>query len=303
MDIIFMGTPEFAAPSLQKLLESSKHNIKAVFTKEPKEQNRGMGIVKSPIYRLAEQHCIDIYTPKTLRKDEIAAIIDGIAADIIIVIAYGLIIPANILKMKKYGCLNIHPSKLPQYRGAAPLQRTIINNEQETAICIMQMDEGVDTGDVLTQIDIDIHPDMTLKELHDICAEEGSKLLLSTLDNIDNIIPHKQPEIGVSYAPKLTKEEGQINWQEEDGKRIYGKVKGMNPWPGAYFFIQGKMMKITSASWQTVEHKENYGSIISQEFDVACRGGILRIEKIKPEGKKEMSGESFLRGCRINQLV
>lgn len=302
MDIIFMGTPEFALPSLQKLLASSKHRVKAVFTKEPKEQNRGMGIVKSPIHQLAEQYNIDIHTPKTLRKDEIAAVIDGIVADIVIVIAYGLIIPANILKMKKYGCLNIHPSKLPKYRGAAPLQRTIINNESATSICIMQMDEGVDTGDILTQMDIDIHPDMTLKELHDICAEEGSKLLLSTLDNIDNITPRKQPEIDVSYAPKLTKEEGQINWQEEDGQQIYGKIKGMNPWPGAYFFIQGKMMKITSASWKALEHKENYGNIISNEFDVACRGGILRIEKIKPEGKKEMSGESFLRGCRINHL-
>lgn len=303
MNIIFMGTPEFAVPSLQKLLKSDKHQVKAVFTKEPKEQNRGMEVIKSPIHQLAEQHYIDIYTPKTLRKDEIAKVINNIRADIIIVVAYGLIIPANILNMKKYGCLNIHPSKLPKYRGAAPLQRTIINNEPETAICIMQMDEGVDTGDILTQVDIDIPADMTLKELHDICSEEGSTLLLSTLDNIDHITPHKQSETGVSYAPKLAKEEGQINWQQEDGKQIYGKIKGMNPWPGAYFFIKDKMMKIISASWRSCEHKENYGSIVSDQFDVACKGGILRIEKIKPEGKKEMSGASFLRGCNISILA
>ncbi|MCP5369147.1 MAG: methionyl-tRNA formyltransferase [Rickettsiaceae bacterium] len=302
MDIIFMGTPEFAVPSLQTLLKSEKHCVKAVFTKEPKEQNRGMELIKSPIHQLAEKYNIDIYHPKTLRNSEIVSVIDNIKADIIIVVAYGLIIPANILNIKKYGCLNIHPSRLPKYRGAAPLQRTIINNEEETSICIIQMDEGVDTGDILAQKDIKIPKDMELKELHDICAVEGAELLLNTLDNIDNIIPHKQSEHGVSYASKLSKEEGKINWQKEDGLQIYGKIKGMNPWPGAYFFMNGKMIKIISASWKSVKHAENYGNIMSNKFDVACRGGILRIEKIKPEGKNEMSGESFLRGYNITYL-
>lgn len=298
-----MGTPEFAVPTLQKLLQSGNHHVKAVFTKEPKPQNRGMEVEKSPVHKLAEQHDIPIYTPKSLKKAESLEMIEGIDADAIIVVAYGLIIPENILQQKKYGCLNVHPSNLPKYRGAAPLQRAIINNESDTAICIIRMDAGVDTGDIMAKEDFSIDRDMTLSQLHDKCAQIGAELMVDLLDNIDHITPVKQSEEGAVYAHKLSKEEGEINWLEDKGIDIYCKIRGMNPWPGVYFTLNGKTIKILSANWNPCEHQEKVGAVMNEHFDVACLGGILRLVEIKPEGKSAMSGESFLRGNRIASLV
>lgn len=294
-----MGTPDFAVPALKSLIESKNHELVAVFTAPPKPKNRGLKIAKSPVHVLAEDNKVKVYTPESLRKGDAASVIDNIAADIIVVVAYGFIIPENILQMKKYGCLNIHPSKLPKYRGAAPLQRTIINGDKETAICIIQMDAGLDTGDVILQQDIDISNRITLTELHDKCANIGSDLLIKTLDNIDNLPRKKQSDQGLVYAEKLSKEEGLIDWQES-AYEIDCKVRGMNPWPGAYFELNGTIIKILESDiLDDNDANRAPGDIIGNNFDIKCGNGALRLLRVKPSGKSEMSGVDYLRGLGV----
>ena len=294
-----MGTPEFAVPALRYLISSSDHKIKAVFTRARKAQGRGMKLTNSPIHDLALSHNIDVYTLKTLRNEEAFKLIDSIRADIIIVVAYGFIIPKNILTAKKYGCLNIHPSKLPKYRGAAPLQRTIINGETETSVCIMQMDEGIDTGDIILQKDLILNSKITFLELHDQCAQIGGKLLLEVLENIENLPRIKQSERGVSYADKLTKEEAKVDWHDS-AFNIDCKIRGMNPWPGAYFIHDSKTIKILEATCTNNEHKSNPGEILNSDFEVACGSGTLIIKYLKPEGKPKMLATDYLRGVSSN---
>jgi methionyl-tRNA formyltransferase len=294
-----MGTPEFALSSLQSLIASAEHKIQAVFTAAPKKQGRGMSLTNSPVHDLALRHDIPVFTPSSLRNEQINALIASIEADIIVVVAYGFIIPKAILTAKKYGCLNIHPSNLPKYRGAAPLQRTIINGDKETAVCVMQMDEGLDTGDILAQENFVIPDDCTLQELHDQCAKIGSKLLLHVLENINVIAPIKQSEEGLSYAHKLQKEEGQINWSQEAAVNER-KIRGMNPWPGAYFFHQGKQVKILQAKAMQVSGDYGNGDIIDHNIClIACAANsALELITVKPEGKGAMSGASYLRGLQ-----
>ncbi len=290
-----MGTPGFAIPALKSLISSSDHRVKAVFTRAPKAQGRGMKLTNSPVHDLAILHNIEVYTPKTLKNEEAIKLIDSIRADIIVVVAYGFIIPENILGAKKYGCLNIHPSKLPKYRGAAPLQRTIINGETETAVCIMQMDKGLDTGDIILQTNLALRPTITLQELHDQCANIGGELLLEVLENIDTLPRIKQTEIGVSYADKLTKEEAKVNWNDS-AFNIDCKIRGMNPWPGVYFIHDSKTIKILEATWTNNQHQSALGEILNNNFEVACGSGTLIIKSLKPEGKPKMSATDYLRG-------
>ncbi|HJD56353.1 MAG TPA: methionyl-tRNA formyltransferase [Rickettsia endosymbiont of Pyrocoelia pectoralis] len=297
MKIIFMGTPEFAVPALTKLINSC-HEITAVFTQKPKAKGRGLNESQSPVHSLALEHQIPVYTPTTLRNEEAANLINDIDADIIVVIAYGFIIPQNILDAKKYGCLNIHPSDLPRHRGAAPLQRTIIEGDKASSVCIMQMDAGLDTGNILMKEDFDLEDGITLQRLHDKCANLGAELLIKTLANIDNIVPTPQSEEGVTYAHKLTKEEGRINWHDT-AYAIYCKIKGMNPWPGVYFKYNDKMIKILEADYLDQPHDFMSGTIINKNLEIACGKGILRVKVLQQESKRALSTAEFLRGMNV----
>ncbi|ABV74624.1 methionyl-tRNA formyltransferase [Rickettsia akari str. Hartford] len=291
-----MGTPEFAVPALKKLI--MHHEVKVVFTQQPKAKGRGLDLVKSPIHQLAFEHQIPVYTPSTLRNDDIVNLINKINADIIVVIAYGFILPKAILEDKKYGCLNIHPSDLPRHRGAAPLQRTIIEGDRKSSVCIMRMDTGIDTGDILMKEDFYLERRTTLEELHNKCANLGAALLIRTLANIDNIVPIKQSSEGVTYANKLTKEEGKINWHESAYK-IDCKIRGMNPWPGAYFSYNDKVIKILEAEYLNTNHHVTAGTVISDKLEIACGSGILQVKKLQQESKKALNVEEFLRGTNI----
>ncbi len=298
-----MGTPEFAVPALDALYNSKNYQIVAVFTAKPKPKGRKMQIVKSPIHEKAIKYNIAVHTPTSLKTLEQADLINSIEADVIVVAAYGFIIPQNILDAKKYGCLNIHPSKLPKYRGAAPLQRTIINGDKETAICIMQMDAGLDTGDIILQENFLINSRISLLELHDRCAIIGAKLLLEVLDNIDELPRIPQDETKkVVYAHKLKKEEGKINW-EDDAYHIDCKIRGMQPWPGVFFIHQGKNLQITKADYSDNNHDYPIGTIINDKFDVACGKGILHVKSVKPSGKKEMLATDYLRGINNRNSI
>jgi methionyl-tRNA formyltransferase len=299
--IIFMGTPRFAVPALKRLIQSNTHQITAVFTASPKAQGRGLETTKSPVHQLALQYNIPVYNPVTLKTGESVDLISSLEADIIIVIAYGFIIPKTILNLKKYGCLNIHPSNLPKYRGAAPLQRAIINGENENSVCIMQMDEGLDTGDIILQEKFSMSKRITLHELHDRCAILGGELLLKALDKIDILPRIKQSETGVSYAHKLSKEEGKINWHES-AYAIDCKIRGMNPWPGTYFEYNGKIIKILEATYDELDHKSAPGTVMQvddQRLKIACGKGCLLIEKLQQQGKKILSATEFLFGTNI----
>jgi methionyl-tRNA formyltransferase len=291
-----MGTPEFAVPALKKLI--THHEVMAVFTQRPKAKGRGLNLAKSPIHQLAFEHQIPVYTPSTLRNDETINLINKINADIIVVIAYGFIVPKAILDAKKYGCLNIHPSDLPRHRGAAPLQRTIIEGDQRSSVCIMRMDAGLDTGDILMKEDFDLEERTTLEELHNKCANLGAELLIKTLANIDNIVPMKQSSEGVTYAHKLTKEEGRINWQDS-AYSIDCKIKGMNPWPGVYFSYNDKIIKIIEAEYVNKSHDFTLGTVISDKLEIACGNGILRVKVLQQEGKRALPISEFLRGTNI----
>ncbi len=289
-----MGTPDFATPTLQELI-NSKHQIVAAFTQMPKPKGRGMEISYSPVHMLAEANNIPVYTPKTLKNEESFHLVSSIDADIIIVVAYGFIIPKNILDSKKYGCLNLHPSKLPRFRGAAPLQHTIMNEDKESSICVMQMDEGLDTGPILLQKDFDLPNRPTLKWIHDYCATEGAKMILKVVDNIDSIEPIIQPNEGFTYAKKLSKEDGLIDWSR-DAYKIDSQIRAVAAWPGAYTKSSIGDIKILDAQPITVNRNEPPATIIGPGLIIVCGNNALEINSLQLQGKKPISGKDFLNG-------
>lgn len=293
-----MGTPEFAVPSLQTLIDSAVHQVVAVFTQPPKSKGRGLQEIASPVHQLASQYHIPVYTPTTLRNQEAVYLINSIQSEIIIVVAYGFLIPPLILQAKKYGCLNIHPSSLPRHRGAAPLQRTIIAGDTTTSVCIMQMDEGFDTGDIILQHSFILPPRITLTLLHDQCAVIGSNLLLNVLDNIENLPRSAQSPENITYAPKLKKEEGKIDWCDSAYK-IDCQIRGMNPWPGVYFEYNGKIIKILKAEYNNIDSQMLPGTVINDRLFVACGQGILMITALQQQGRKILGVDEFLRGEAI----
>ncbi len=294
-----MGTPEFAVPSLQTLIDSPIQ-IEAVFTQRPKPKGRGHLVTTSPIHQLAEKYNIPVFTPKTLKDDEVQKQIDDIDADVIIVVAYGFIIPKKILEAKKYGCLNIHPSKLPRFRGAAPLQRTIMAGDRETSICIMQMDEGLDTGDIILKQDLTLAEDISLMELHDTCSIIGAKLLLEVLNNIELLPRIPQTEEGLTYAHKISKDEAKIEWQNS-AFSIDCKIRGLSIWPGTYFEYQNEYIKVLKAKYSNIPHQHKPGLVLDNNpLTIACGEGMLYIEEMQRAGKKPLKTQEFLLGFPIN---
>lgn len=293
MKIIFMGTPEFSVPTLKALCQH--HDVVAVYTQAPKPAGRGHKETLSPVNQLANQLNIPVYTPKTLRNDQAKAEFAAIEADLAVVIAYGLILPKEVLTAHKYGCINIHPSKLPFYRGAAPMQRTIESLEKETAMCIMQMDEGVDTGDILDMEEMQLNEDITYSELANHMAALGAKNLLKVLSNIENIIPIKQPVEG-SYAGKIKKEEGDLDWNKS-ARILAAKVRAFSPWPGTYFTANGEKIKVLKATYYSEDHKSLPGEILDKKILlIACKEGIFQPLTLQRPGKKPVAVEEFIRG-------
>lgn len=300
MKIIFMGSPAFAAPSLIKLLENN-FSISAIFTSPSKPSGRGQKVNNSVIHNLANQYNLEVYTPSTLKDQNAIDLISKIDADLIIVIAYGFIIPKAILESKKLGAINVHPSSLPKFRGAAPLQHTILSGDCTTSVCIMQMDEGIDTGPVLMSKDLDLPSDITFQQLHDVTAEMGAYLLIQTLRNIESIKPVAQDDIGSSYACKITKKDAKINWQEQ-AIIIERKVRSFNPSPCAFFEYNEEIFKVFSASAIDVDHKASAGTILNDNLLVACaHGTALDIKQIQRAGKNILEKKEFLRGYKLEK--
>ncbi len=297
-----MGTPEFALPALEALC-LTEHQVIAVYTQAPKPAGRGHAETLSPVHKLANKLGLPVFTPKTLRKLEAQEEIKALGADCAVVIAYGLILPKEVLSILPYGCINIHPSILPKYRGAAPMQRTILAGETETALCIMQMDEGIDTGDVLLMEKVKLDNDITYPQLSADIAILGAKLLLEVIDNIDNITPRKQSEDGACYASKITKEEGELNW-DKDAAQLMLKVRALNPWPGTFFNYNGEKIKVLAAKFEACEHAYEPGTIIDDKLlIIACSKGVFQPTILQRPGKGPVATSDFLRGYKISSMV
>ena len=299
MKIIFMGSPVFAVASLAELVQDNM-DIILVYTQPPRPAGRGNKITKTAIHEYAQEVGLEVRHPERLRDDNEFEYFKSLNPDLVIVVAYGLIIPKRYLDIPKYGFINIHPSNLPKYRGAAPIQRTILGGDEQTALCIMQMDVGLDTGDVVSRTIIDISDKPTYQQLHDKLAKIGAKKLIEVIKNISSLQHEKQNDILSCYAAKLTKEEAQILASDEL-EIADRKVRALNPWPMAYIVIDGQIIKIIEAESQYLEHNKLPGTVIVEDnyLKIALKGGFLLPTILQRQGKNKLSIKEFIQGFDI----
>jgi methionyl-tRNA formyltransferase len=302
--VVFMGTPEFACPTLQKLLDRGEDVI-AVVTQPDRPKGRGQKMVPPPVKDLAEKNGIPVLQPQKVRAPEFIEILKGMNPDLIVVVAFGQILPKALLDIPKYGCINVHASLLPRYRGAAPLNWCIINGETETGVTTMLMDEGLDTGAMLLKKVTPIDPEEDTRSLHDRLSALGADTLSETLDMLaaGGLNPVKQDDSLSCYAPMLKKEHGLIDWNREPAA-IKNMVRGMSPWPCAFTWLDGKLVKIFKVRVDTPKGREAAapGTVLSagkEGIEVACDGGVIIIDELQLEGRKRLSAGDFLAGCKI----
>ena len=295
MRVIFMGTPDFAVPTLQKLI-ASNHEVVACFTKEAKPKNRGKKLQDTIIAKIAKEHNITVFTPNNLSDNEIVTYIKQARIDFLVVVAYGLILPQKILDLAKYAALNLHPSALPEFRGAAPIERTIMAGKIASQICVIKMVKKLDAGDVLLSRDIDV-ADMTSGEFHDKAALIGADLILEIINNYQNIKPYAQDDEKASYAPKITKDETKIDftWQ---GKDIINLIRALSPIYGASFLYKNDRIKIFKANFIAKQHQEKLGAL-TNKGEIFCQNGVILPEMIQKPGKNKITIAEFLRGVQI----
>ncbi len=301
--IVFMGTPHFALPSLQHLIDRSEHII-AVVTQPDRAAGRGQHIVPPPVKELALTHHLPVLQPVTVRDAEFIAKIQALSPDLMVVVAFGQILPRTLIDIPRYGCVNVHASLLPLYRGAAPINWVLINGETQTGVTIMLLDEGMDTGDILLQEKIPITPIDTVATLHDRLAQSGALLLGKALDQLvsSGWSPKPQDHAQATYAPPLKKEDGLISWHKS-AREIYNQIRGMNPWPGCFTYLHGKLLKIFAAEIRNQEAKGTPGGIVEiseKGIAVATGTGTLILKEIQLEGKKRLPVEEFIKGTGIH---
>jgi methionyl-tRNA formyltransferase len=298
MKIIFMGTPNFAVPSLEKLINDKFFEIIGVYTKEPAISGRGQKINKTPIHKLAEKNNLKIFTPKTLKNEDTQKEFQNLNADAVLVVAYGLILPKEILEGTKFGCFNIHPSNLPKWRGAAPIQRTIMNGDKETAICIIKMNEGLDSGDIVSKKNYSLNDDENYEFLEKKFAEIGSDLAIETFKNIENLKFEKQNNDLATYAKKLEKSECEIDFSKS-AKEILRQIKGLSGNLGAFFNYDDEKIKILDAQIFDDEFENSdFGKIIDENFTISCQKGFLKPIILQRQGKKKMELKEILLGFK-----
>jgi methionyl-tRNA formyltransferase len=301
-----MGTPEFAVPALKKIIE--KYDVSAVFTQPDRPKGRGNKVSMSPVKEEALRYNIPVYQPVKIKDhSESIELLKELKPDFIIVVAFGQILPKEILDIPKMCCINLHASLLPKYRGAAPINWSIINGEAKSGNTTMLMDVGLDTGDMLLKSETSITDNMTFGELHDILMNDGADLLVDTIEKFSkgHIIPQKQDDEKSCYASKLTKETGKINWNLSN-REIHNLIKGLNPWPAAYTEYENKMMKIYEAEPLNLKTKAEPGYIIKVSkagIEVAAGEGILLIKSIQFPGGKPLRVEEYIKGHTIMEGV
>jgi methionyl-tRNA formyltransferase len=300
--LIFMGTPHFAVPTLRELAERG-HDIAAVYTRAPKPAGRrGMEVTPSPVEQEARRLGIPVLSPKTLRTPEAVETFRSHKADLGVVVAYGLILPKDILHAVPLGCFNLHASLLPRWRGAAPINRAVMAGDSESGVMVMRMEEGLDTGPVAMAERVPIAPDATAGDLHDELAPLGAKLMRRALDALERneLILTPQPESGVTYADKIDKAETRIDWRKP-AQQVHDHIRGLSPFPGAWFELPGSG---TPARIKVLRTTRSHGSappgtVLDGNLTIACGDGAIRILELQRSGRQPMQADEFLRGTAV----
>lgn len=300
MRILFMGTPDIAAESLAALLDAG-HEICGVFTRRDKPVGRKQILTAPPVKQLAQQQGLPVWQPRTLRDGSSDDVIRDLAPELIVVVAYGCLIPPQLLHVARYGCINLHVSLLPQYRGSAPIQWAVLNGDTRTGVTIMQLDEGLDTGDILLVEPVDIDPDMTSGELFDKVSRIGARTLVDAVAKLaaGELTPTPQEHAKATMAPPLTKEMARFTFTE-DAAHIHNWVRGMNPWPAAYFEQGGKKIKVLQSRLASHESVAAPGTVLAlKPLTVAAANGAVQLLTVTPEGGKPMPGTAWAAGRRL----
>ena len=304
MKIVYMGTPDFAVPPLRSLL-NTEYEVAAVVTQPDKPKGRGKALMPTPVKEEALKHGIPVYQPEKVREPGFVEKLRELKPDLIVVAAFGQIIPESVLNMPRFGCINIHASLLPKYRGAAPIQYAVIDGEKESGVTIMKMGKGLDTGDMIARTEVPLAKDETGGSLFEKLSSAGARLLVETLPDIfaGTAVYEKQPEESPTpYAAMITKKMGLIDFSKS-AEELERLVRGLNPWPSAYTFLNGKNLKIWKAEADMTQAEKNIpGTVVRADEEgicVACGTGRLILKEVQLEGKKRMDSASFLRGCKV----
>lgn len=301
MRVVFMGTPDFAVPSLQKLLDAG-FEVCAVYTQPDKPKGRGHKLQAPPVKELALRHEIPVFQPASLRKEEVQQELQSFQPDVIVVVAYGKILPKAVLDLPRLGCINVHGSLLPKYRGAAPIQWTVINGDGTGGVTTMFMGEGLDTGDMLLKAETPVGAEETAGQLFDRLKDLGADLLLETLEKLEQgtLTPIPQNEEDATHAPMLSKELSVIDWSKP-ARELHDLIRGLNPWPSAYSYLDGKKLKIHAS--RVAEGSGEAGKAFSKDGNllVYCGKDALELTEIQTENGKRMDGKSYLLGHPLNK--
>lgn len=304
--IVFMGTPEFSVPMLAELIGAG-HDIAAVYSQPPRPAGRGLEEVKSPVHRFAESAGIEVRVPRTLKTEDAQAAFRTLDADVAVVVAYGLILPRAVLIAPRLGCLNMHASALPRWRGAAPIQRAIMAGDRETAVMVMRMEEGLDTGPVCLAERVEIGPDTTAGELHDRLSLLGAGIMVRALAALerDSLDATPQPAEGVTYAAKIDKAEARIDFGRP-AQAVHDHIRGLSPWPGAWFEVAvgGKPERIKVLRSAVVKRESAPGApapgtVLDDALTIACSPGVVRLVEVQRAGKRPMTADELLRGFAL----
>lgn len=311
-NVVFMGTPDFAVGTLKALIEAKQYCVQAVFSQPDKPKGRGKALQMTPVKAVAAEARIPVYQPEKIRDEKWLEVLEQLKPDVIVVVAFGQIIPKAVLELPEYGCINVHASLLPKYRGAAPIQWAVLNGEKESGVTTMRMDAGLDTGDMIMKETVALADDETGGSLFDKLSAVGAKLLIRTLDSIGSgqAQYEKQPEESPTpYASMLTKKDGLIDWSKS-AAQIECLIRGLNPWPSAYTKYRGKTLKLWAAVAEPEEENAGAGgrvpagcaAVVSKDaLKIQTGDGLLSIKELQPEGKKRMTADAFLRGYPVER--
>ncbi|SMP11333.1 methionyl-tRNA formyltransferase [Desulfurobacterium pacificum] len=300
--MVFMGTPDFAVPSLKALIDKG-FNVSLVVTQPDKPAGRGKKLTPPPVKVVAEKNGIPVVQPEKIKNnEEFKKLLEDISPDLIVVVAYGKILPSWLLNLPRYGCINLHASLLPEYRGASPIQSALLDGKEKTGVTVMKISEELDAGDILSQRVVPIEKNDNAETLHDKLAKVGAELLVETIPLYikGEIKPTAQEHSKATYCTRITKEMGKIDWNEP-AEKIFNKVRAFTPWPSAYTTFNGKRLKIIQAEPVDCSFSASPGTVVKadKELIVSTGKGCLKILRLKPEGRKEISAEEFLRGYPI----
>lgn len=306
MRIVFMGTPDFAVGSLQALCESGKHEILAVVTQPDRPKGRGNKLLQTPVKEYALEQGLTVYQPQKVKTPEFVELLHELQPELIVVAAFGQFLSKEILELPKYGCINVHASLLPKYRGAAPIQYAIIKGEKESGVTIMQMDIGMDTGAMLDKVVVPIEENTTMGELHDALREQGAALLLEVIDKIatGTAVAEPQDDVQATYATLLDRSMEHIDWSKT-AQEVHNLIRGFNPAPSTFTKLpNGKSLKIWGSKMTGKSSAAAAGTVIEtgkHSFFVACGEGVLEITEVQPESKKRMPAQVFLNGRGVQE--